>query len=61
MFRPGAGTCDGPPFQKTTSACTAYMRKSCSDDSALQHSAMMCERTTSILRANVTGRSLGHP
>jgi|EP01046_Picozoa_sp_COSAG06_P031525 hypothetical protein len=43
MFRPGAGTCDGPPFPKTADACSAYMRESCSDDSSLQHSAMMCE------------------
>ena len=45
MFRPGAGTCDGPPFRKLPKtgpgSCDAYMRESCQPGSALQSSAMM--------------------
>eukprot|EP00040_Diaphanoeca_grandis_P010883 m.55771 g.55771 ORF g.55771 m.55771 type:complete len:437 (-) comp22130_c0_seq1:171-1481(-) len=39
MFQPGAGTCDGPPFQQQQ--CASYMRGQCHPDAPLQSSAMM--------------------
>ena len=50
MFSPGAGTCDGPPFQKNE--CAAFMRAQCVPNGSLQSSAMMyglgegCKLTT---------------
>ena len=41
MFRPGAGTCDGPPFKRNSGSCTSYFRENCQSNSSLQHSAMM--------------------